>query len=102
MRAILAASILTTFILVFASPSYAKTQMEELIGQANRGDAQAQLLLGEHYRWGIYVMPDGSRVQGPIRPGPSGIGVPRGPDVTLSRTTIASVSMLSPRCPSPI
>ena len=56
-------TVCVTSLFVFWSPVCAETVIDELIKQAEKGDATAQLKLGEQYRHGVMVMLDGSRIE---------------------------------------
>lgn len=49
-------------LLLFVSPVCAETEIDKLIERAEKGDAVSQFQLGEQYRYGFIVTPDGSRV----------------------------------------
>jgi TPR repeat protein len=50
-------------LVLFSTLAWAETDIEKLSARAKQGDVASQVKLGQMYRWGVMVMPDGSRVE---------------------------------------
>jgi TPR repeat protein len=50
-------------LVLFPTLARAETDIEKLSARAKQGDVASQVKLGQMYRWGVMVMPDGSRVE---------------------------------------
>ena len=55
-------TVIATGLIPFVSSAFAKTQIDELIERAEKGEAESQFELGQLYRHSYMAMPDGSTV----------------------------------------